>query len=182
MAAVRTDIDELRTRLAELRRETRISPEIADIRLALMRVRDPNAVVLIDVARADDTAIAVRATTGFVGGAMSSHIAARDVADGESWSDQMAMVQAEAICVALDALQPRTSAHTEPQSTAAQKQPRPAVSEEDHLPEYSWNAFWQTMNAKSITREQVEQTLGKSVQEATPKEAVDALTSAGLID
>lgn len=185
MAAQRTGIEDLRTRLATLRKEQEVSPEIAEIRLALFRVRDPNAIVRIDAVRADDTAIAVRASTGYVGGAMSSYIASQDVDAETSWSEQMAMVQAVAVCTALDSLQSLVSSQpTVPaDKPAASTAPpaTPAQSEEDHLPEYSWNAFWQTMNTRNISKDQVTEALGKDIQEATPREAVEALKSAGVL-
>lgn len=174
-------------KLQELQKDAAISPEIAELRLAALRQEVPNALVQIDAVRADDTAIAVKATIGLPGGARHSAIASADVDEG-SWSEQMEMVQAVAIARALDGLQQRPARQVREQPAAAprQQQPAPAAAptaqaEEDHLPEYSWNAFWQTMNQRNISRDQVEQALGKTVQEATPKEAVDALKAAGLL-
>lgn len=186
MADVRNDNPptDPQIRLRELLQDTDISPEIAELRLKMLRADIPQAIVQIDSVRADDTAIAVKATINLPGGARHSHIAAQDVDTASSWSDQLAMVQATAVIVALDGLGSRSQAsqpEARPTSVAPPRASAPAgPPEEDHLPEYSWNAFWQTLNKRNITREQVEQALGKSVQEVTPKEAVDALTSAGL--
>lgn len=186
-------------RLQELQESSTISPEIAELRLAILRREIPEALVQIDAVRADDTAIAVKATIGLPGGARHSAIAAEDVDADRKWADQLEMVQAIAIARALDGLgsrsaraadvQPRRQAQSAPSSAQSPPQSSPSASpaqaqpsaEGDHLPEYSWNAFWQTMNSRNITREQVEQTVGKSVQETTPKEAVDALKAAGLL-
>ena len=170
-------------RLRELQNDTDVSPEIAELRLATLRQEYPNALVQIDAVRADDTAIAVKATIGLPGGARHTAIASADVDADTSWADQLEMVQAVAVARALDGLPQRATQSAReqqpPQSRPQQGVPS-AAAENDHLPEYSWNAFWQTMNKRNITRDQVEQALGKTVQEATPKEAVDALKAAGL--
>lgn len=199
-------------RLRELLETDAISPEIAELRLAVLRQESPQALVQIDAVRADDTAVAVKAVISLPGGARHTAIAAADVDTSESWADQLEMQQAIAIARALDGLghttarlqqqaerptsrpqqpaetppaqpqQPAADPDAQPQQEASQQQPsQQTPNETDHLPEYSWNAFWQTMNARNITREQVEKALGKSVQETTPKEAVDALTAAGLL-
>lgn len=175
--------EELNASVRTPRQESEISPEIADLRLAMLRSDVPQAVVQIDAVRADDTAIAVKVTIGLPGGGRYSHIAAADVAPDSSWSDQLAMVQATAIVQVLNGLQspPRAKETAAAPQRRATSQAPTVSTEDDHLPEYSWNAFWQTMNQRSITRDQVEQALGKTVQEATPKEAVEALKAAGLI-
>lgn len=169
------------SRLRELQQDISISPEIAELRLAILRRDTPDAIVQIDTVRADDTSIAVKATIGLPGGARHSVIAAADVDTNSTWADQLEMVQAIAIAKALDGLGIRAT--QEPaQPPSRQQSARPTAPEPtDHLPEYSWNAFWQTMNSRNITRDQVQQALGKSVQEATPKEAMDALKSAGML-
>lgn len=170
-------------RLRELQQDADISPEIAELRLAVLRQEFPNMLVQIDAVRADDIAIAVKSTIGLPGGARHSAIASADVDADTSWADQMEMVQAVAVARALDGL-PQRSTQTPREQQPPQPRPQQsapaAPAEGDHLPEYSWNAFWQTMNQRNITRDQVEQALGKTVQEATPKEAVDALKAAGL--
>lgn len=177
-------------RLKELLENDVISPEIAELRLAVLRREIPEALVQIDAVRADDTAIAVKATIGLPGGARHSAIAAEDVDPERSWADQLEMVQAIAVAKVLDGLGSRSAQESssqprrQPQPSAPQPpvvSPAQASGEGDHLPEYSWNAFWQTMNSRNITREQVEQAVGKTVQETTPKEAVDALRAAGLL-
>lgn len=174
--------DDMRTRLRQLQQSTSVSPEIAELRLTMLRAEVPQALMQIDAVRADDTAIAVKVTIGLPGGARLAHIAAADVDPQSSWSDQMAMVQATAVVRVLDGLQSR-SAHAaeEPAAPVVRRPAAPPVGEEDHLPEYSWNAFWQTMNQRGVSRDQVEKALGKTVQEATPREAVDALKTAGLL-
>jgi hypothetical protein len=185
------------SRLRDLQETSDISPKIVELRLAQLRKDVPQAIVQIDSVRADDTAIAVKATIGLPGGARHSLIEAADVNADSSWSDQLAMVQAKAIAKALDGLQSRNASDgsrparppdggsvpaTEVFATTMPTGPMTAPSaNDDHLPEYSWNAFWQTMNARNVSREQVEQALGKSVQDATPKEAVGALKAAGLL-
>lgn len=183
-------------KLRELQQDTQVSPEIAELRLAVLRREVPGVLVQIDAVRADDTAIAVKATIGLPGGARHSAIAAVDVEEDSSWAAQMEMVQATAIARALDGLRSRPSRTPEDSPQPAETPTRVSTSqpqqqdqqvtepsaETDHLPEYSWNAFWQTMNTRNITRDQVQQALGKSVQEVTPKEAVDALKAAGLLD
>lgn len=192
-----------RSRLRELLEDAVISPEIAELRLAILREEIPQALIQIDAVRSDDTAIAIKATIGLPGGTRHSGIAAADVDAERSWADQLAMVQAIAMAKALDGLghtsdralkhrpsrtmesepaQSRPSRTTESEPAQPRRQSQAAPSEDDHLPEYSWNAFWQTVNSRNITREQVEQALGKSVQEVTPKEAVDALKAAGLYE
>lgn len=156
-------------------------PEIAEARLAELRSGMPQAVVQIDAVRADDTAIAVKVTIGLPGGGRHSHIAAADVETGTSWSDQLAMVQARAVVHVLDGLKGAPRAQEAADTPPRRAMPPTAAAEEDHLPEYSWNAFWQTMNQRGIGRDRVEQALGKTVQEATPKEAVDALKAAGML-
>lgn len=168
--------------------ESTISPDVAEHRLATLRRQIPETLVQIDAVRSDDTAIAVKATIGLPGGARHSFIATTDVDPDTSWADQLAAVQAVAIVKALDGLgQPsvpedRPQEASIPESAQSRRQTPSAQADDDHLPEYSWNAFWQTMNSRNITREQVEQALGKSVQEATPKEAVDALRAAGVLE
>lgn len=159
------------------------TPEMAEKRLSTLRNEVPDAVVQIDSVRADDIAIAVRVTIGLPRGARNSVIVAADVHDESSWAQQLDQVQALAICRTLDGLVPTSKQPTPPQNRSQSPQPvQPQASAEgDHLPEYSWNAFWQTMNSRNISRDQVQQALGKSVQEATPKEAVDALKAAGLL-
>lgn len=179
-------------RLQELQKDAIISPEIAELRLAILRREVPEALVQIDAVRTDDTAIAVKATIGLPGGARHSAIAAEDVDTEGSWADQLELVQAIAIAKVLDGLGSRSARivdappsrqqqQTQQQSSAPQSSAHAAMAESDHLPEYSWNAFWQSMNSRNITREQVEQAVGKTVQETTPKEAVEALKSAGLL-
>lgn len=187
------------TRLRELMKSGPVSPEIADLRLMLLRQDYPDAVVQIDAVRADDTAVAVRVTIGLPGGRRHSAIVAADVDPARGWSDQLAAVQAAAVVNTLDGLgitvaPAQESTAAQPARQEAEKPaaspPRPDVEqtgsaaarpEEDHLPEYSWNGFWQAMNARGINRDQVEQALGKSVQDATPKEAFDALKAAGKL-
>lgn len=168
------------SRLQELQEDATISPEIAELRLAILRREVPEALVQIDSVRADDTAIAVKATIGLPRGARHSSIAAEDVDADRSWTEQLELVQAIAIARALDGLGSRSARATEVQPRRQTQSPS-ASPEGDHLPEYSWNAFWQTMNSRNITREQVEQTVGKTVQETTPKEAVEALKAAGMM-
>lgn len=170
-------------RLRELQSDTTVSPEIADLRLAILRREFPDAVVQVDAVRADDIAIAVKVTVALPTGARSSVIAADDVDSESGWASQMEMVQAIAIARALDGLgtqiaQERTQ---KPRQSPQAAQSTTSPADGDHLPEYSWNAFWQTMNTRNITRDQVQQALGKSVQEATPKDAVDALKAAGIL-
>lgn len=176
--------------LQELQESATISPEIAELRLAILRREIPEALVQIDAVRADDTAIAVKVTIGLPGGARHSVIASEDVDTERGWAEQMEMVQAIAIARALDGLGSRSARVAEAQQPRRQQQQSPAAqfsaqtaasAEGDHLPEYSWNAFWQTMNSHNITRDQVEQSVGKTVQETTPKEAVEALKAAGLL-
>ena len=193
-----------RAELRSLRADSALSPEIAALRLAVLRQDVPDALVQIDSVRADDTAIAVKATIGLPGGARHSGIAAMDVDPARSWADQHAMTEAIAIARALDGLgirvekpQPATqhtqgaSASAVPQSPTAEArqqtspQQTPGASamqkvDGDHLSEYSWTSFWQAAHARNITREQVEQALGRSVQQATPRDAVDALQAAGM--
>lgn len=169
-----------RTNTQPDRHESDNLPEIAETRLMMLRSEMPQAVVQIDAVRADDTAIAVRVTIGLPGGGRHSHIAAADVETDTSWADQLAEVQARAIVHVLEGL--KVASRGNDTATPPVRRPAPSqAADEDHLPEYSWNAFWQTMNQRGITRDRVEQALGKTVQEATPKEAVDALRAAGVL-
>lgn len=187
-------------RLRDLLKTGTVSPEIADLRLMLLRQDHPEAVVQIDAVRADDTAVAVRVTIGLPGGRRHSAIVSADVDAARGWSDQLTLVQAAAIVQVLDglgisiAVQDTATRQTAPAPRQVAEKPAPPTpqrdvdapassppSEEDHLPEYSWNGFWQAMNARGINRDQVEQALGKSVQDATPKEAFDALKAAGKL-
>lgn len=168
-------------RLRELLEENIISEEIADLRLQLLRRDHADCIVQIDEIRADDTAIAFRATIGVPGGGRHTGVATDDVDADTSWSDQLKQVEAIAVAKALDGLGFTLDRLMDRPATSPEEKRSDAPADEDHLPEYSWNAFWQTMNTRKITREQVEQALGKSVQEATPKEAVDALRTAGVL-
>lgn len=180
-----------RTRLQELLEKSTISPEIAMLRLAVLRQDAPKAVVQIDSVRADDTAIAVKVTIGTPNGGRHSEITAIDVDPERSWGEQHDNVQAIAIARALDGLgiAAAPTQLTEPAPRAEQRQP-PAESpvtaataprnENDHLAEYSWTSFWQSARSRNITKEQVEQALGKSIQESTPKEALEALEAKGM--
>ncbi len=155
------------------------SPQSVERRLADLRREVPEAVVQIDSVRADDTAIAVKATIGLPGGARHSGIIAIDVDPARSWANQLGETEAAAIARALDGLgfpgdQPQSAPQPTPGASAVQR------VDGDHLTEYSWTSFWQTARARNITREQVEQALGRSIQQATPKDAVDALQAAGL--
>lgn len=179
-----TQTTDPQSRLRERQESADITPEIAERRLAELRREVPQALVQIDAVRADDVAIAVKVVIGLPGGARHSAIASADVDEGTSWSEQMEQVQAVAVARALNGLLHRPSRPTvsQPsQSLPAQPAPTESVQDDDHLPEYSWNAFWKTVNSRNITRDQVEQALGRPVLEATPKEAVDALTAAGLL-
>lgn len=180
-----------RTRLLELLEESTISPEIAMLRLAVLRQDAPKAVVQIDSVRADDTAIAVKVTIGTPNGGRHSEITAIDVDPERSWSEQHDNVQAIAIARALDGLGVAAAPTqlTEPAPRAEQRLPpaespvAPATAprnENDHLAEYSWTSFWQSARSRNITKEQVEQALGKSIQESTPKEALEALEAKGM--
>ncbi len=206
-------------------RDTRSTlPADADRRLANLRREVPTAIVQIDSVRADDTAIAIKATIGWPGGGRHTRIEAHDVDPNRSWAAQYAYVQALAITRALDGLgiaddqpqpasqppqdaprtrpQPASQPDQEPrasvpqpgnqqaspvqaQQPAATSQPSPGASavqraDGDHLAEYSWTSFWQTARARNITREQVEAALGRPIQQATPRDAVEALEAAGL--
>ncbi len=186
-----------RAELRTHRADTAISPDIAALRLAVLRQDVPDALVQIDSVRADDTAIAVKATIALPGGARHSGIAAMDVDPGRSWAEQHAMVEAVAIARALDGLgiraeKPQPAKSQSPAAGATQQAPVASSTQQtpgasamqkvdgDHLSEYSWTSFWQAAHARNITREQVEQALGRSVQQATPKDAVDALQAAGM--
>lgn len=180
-----------RTRLLELLEESTISPEIAMLRLAVLRQDSPNAVVQIDSVRADDTAIAVKVTIGTPNGGRHSEITAIDVDPDRSWAEQHEDVQAIAIARALDGLgfnsaptqlaesAPRTG-QRQPPAESPVSPPTVPRNENDHLAEYSWTSFWQSARSRNITKEQVEQALGKSIQESTPKEALDALEAKGM--
>lgn len=153
--------------------------ENANRRLASLRNEVPDVVVQIDSVRADDTAIAVKATIGLPGGARNTDITAIDVDPGRSWAEQHDIAYATAINRALDGLgiptqQPQAANPPTPGASAMQR------VEGDHLSEYSWTSFWQAARARNITREQVEQALGRSVQQATPRDAVDALQAADM--
>lgn len=185
------------------------TPDGAARRIAQLRSDMPDVLVQIDSVRADDTAIAVKVTIALPGGARHSNIAALNVDPNRSWAEQHDQVQALATGRALDGLgihaQQSQSADAQPHmaSTAPppaatrsiQEEPAPApvVANQpppgasavqrvdgDHLPEYSWTSFWQTARARKITKEQVELALGRSIQQATPKDAVEALEAAGL--
>lgn len=186
-----------RAELRAHRADAAISPAIAALRLALLRQDVPDALVQIDSVRADDTAIAVKATIGLPGGARHTGLSAVDVDPSRSWSEQHAMAEAIAVARALDGLgirvetsrpgKPQAPAPTDTQQapvhTATPQTPGASAMQRvdgDHLPEYSWTSFWQAAHARNITREQVEQALGRSVQQATPREAVDALQAAGM--
>lgn len=180
-----------RARLREMLKESPISPEIAELRLAVLRQEMPKLVVQIDSVRADDTAISVKATIGLPNGARHTNIYTADVDPGRSWAEQHDEAQAIAIARALDGLgisaEPSAGERQTPPQPEQRRQPpespaKPATaprSDDDHLSEYSWTSFWQAAHARNITREQVEQALGRSIQESTPKDAVDALVATG---
>lgn len=175
-----------RAKLRELAATTRNSPEIAALRLAVLRLDTPEAIVQIDAVRQDDLAIAVKATIGLPGGARHSAIAAHDVTTDSSWARQYAATEADAIARALDglgiSLQRQIGSSTAP-TAQPPSQPNPAPTKtnpDDHLPEYSWNAFWREAHTRGISRDDVERALGRSVQEVSPQEAVSALKSTGL--
>lgn len=175
----------LRDQLRAASAESPTSAATAALRLSLLRALVPEAVVQIDAVRADDAAIAVRATIGRGGGGRASAIAAIDVVEGSSWSDQMAQVEADAIARALDLLGMTLERAMGSESLAAEYKapatPTEAPSaDEGAMATYSWNAFWQHARSRNITREQVESALGRSVKEVSPHDAVDALTAAGL--
>ena len=206
-----------------------VTPDSATRRLAALRREMADIIVQIDSVRADDTAIAVKATIGLPDGARHTAIAALDVDNTQSWAAQHEQVQASAITRALDGLgiaddqpqrtspQPQEAARPQeatpprpqptnqsaPESRAAQPRPQPAApapaanqpqaappaspgasavqrADGDHLSEYSWTSFWQAARARNITREQVEAALGRSIQQATPRDAVEALQAAGM--
>lgn len=186
-----------RAELRVHRSDAAISPEIATLRLALLRQDVPDALVQIDSVRADDTAIAVKATIGLPGGGRHTGMSAVDVDTSRSWAEQHAMAEAIAVARALDGLGIRveTSKPVKPQAQApsvTQQAPTASATpptsgagamqrvDGDHLPEYSWTSFWQVAHARNLTREQVEQALGRPVQQATPKDAVEALQAAGM--
>lgn len=213
-----------RTRLRELLAKNPHSPEIAGLRLEVLRLDAPKSVVQIDSVRADDTAIAVKATIGLPNGARHTSIHAVDVDPDRSWSVQHDEVQAMAVIRALDGLgiraeqsqpsqraapqqeqrqppvespsaqapearlekaQPPRQAPPQPEQRAPRVEPPASAaaeprSDDDHLTEYSWTSFWQAAHARNITREQVEQALGRSIHESTPKAAVDALVANGI--
>lgn len=180
-----------RARLRELLVDSTNSPEIAALRLDVLRLDAPKTAVQIDSVRADDIAIAVKVTIGLPGGARNSSIVAIDVDPDRSWAEQHDETQATAIAKVLDGLGIRSEQaprSTAPAATDQRQQPtespvKPATAqraEDDHLPEYSWTSFWQAAHARNITREQVEQALGRSVQQASPKDAMDALQSKGM--
>ena len=95
-----------------------------------------------------------------------------------------------------DALRPRPQESAparqqpaaQPQTTSQPQAPSPASpganavqrADGDHLSEYSWTSFWQAARARNITRDQVEEALGRPIQQATPRDAVEALESAGM--
>lgn len=203
--------------------ETRaITPDSATRRLAALRREMADIIVQIDSVRADDTAIAVKATIALPDGARHTAIAALDVDNTRSWAAQHEQVQASAITRALDGLaiaddqsQPATQPPQEaprprpvgqpPQELRASQpqpgnqqiqearapqapadsHPTPGASavqraDGDHLSEYSWTSFWQTARSLSITKEQVETALGRPIQQATPRDAVEALQAAGM--
>lgn len=186
-----------RARLLELLEESTISPEIARLRLAVLRQESPKAVVQIDSVRADDTAIAIKVTIGTPNGGRHTDISATDVDPARSWAEQHDELQAIAIARALDGLeisgQPTKVAPPSFKTGPKPEQPQPQPPAEspvstataprndgDHLAEYSWTSFWQSARSRNITKEQVEQALGKSIQESTPKEALDALEAKGM--
>lgn len=176
--------------------EEAAAPETVPLRLAVLRADVPEAVVQLDTVRADDTAIAIRATIGRSGGGRASAIWSIDVDSERSWSEQLAEVEATAVARALDqlgmtlerALQaPRQERAAPNQQVHQAASPQAQISapsqaktaDDDHLPEFSWNAFWQHARTRGITKEQLEQALGRSVQEASPQQAVDALKQSG---
>lgn len=165
------------------------TPDSATGQLASLRRDLPDVVVQIDSVRADDIAIAVKATIGLPGGARNTHIAAMDVDPDRSWASQHDAVQAMAVARALDGLGIRVDvpqpSSQPPDQRTAQATPGASAMQKvdgDHLSEYSWTSFWQAARARNITREQVEQALGRSVQQATPRDAMDALQAAGMWD
>jgi hypothetical protein len=181
-------------------------------------------VVQIDSVRADDTAIAIKATIGWPGGGRHTRIEAHDVDPNRSWAEQYEYVQALAIAGALDGLgiaddrpqpvnqppqeaprslpQPASQPVQEPRASQPQpgnqqaqdvRAPQPSAASQptpgakavqradgDHLSEYSWTSFWQAARARNITREQVETALGRPIQQATPRDAVEALQAADM--
>ena len=174
-----------RTALRDISASARNSPEIAALRLAILRLDIPDAIVQIDAVRQDDTAIAVKATIGLPGGARHSAIAAHDVTGDSGWAIQYAATEAEAIARALDglgiSLQKQIGATAPPAKSQTQPNQSPIkTNADDHLPEYSWNAFWREAHTRGISREDVERALGRSIQEVAPQEAVIALKSSGL--
>lgn len=170
------------------------SPEVAALRLAVLRQTTPAAIVQIDPVRQDDTAIAVKATIGLPGGARHTAIAAHDVHTESSWATQYAQTEATAISRALDGLGLTLAQQlgdadriVPPVDRPAPEVPavdRPPASgpdaANDHLPEYSWNAFWREVRGRGLTREDVERALGRSIQEASPQEAIAALRASGI--
>lgn len=83
---------------------------------------------------------------------------------------------------------PRQQPATQPQSPVQSQAAPPASpgaaavqrADGDHLSEYSWTSFWQAARARDITKDQVEAALGRSIQQATPRDAVEALEAAGM--
>lgn len=169
-----------RTMLRDIATGSPMTARIVALRLAVLRLDFPEAIVQIDPVRQDDTAIAIKATIGLPGGARHTAIAAFDVDAESSWAEQYAHSEAIAIARALDGLGQSLERQvpTSPGKSGTPP-PQPRSGEEDHLPEYSWNAFWREANARGITREQVDQALGRSVQEVTPRDAVLALQASG---
>lgn len=170
--------------LREMDESMRLSPRAASLRLAMLRMDFPEAIVQIDPVRQDDVAVAVKATIGLPGGARHTYIATADVDPSGSWSDQFAAVQAAAVSHALDGLgihlERRKSGERVASPVTKETRSRPA--DPDHLSEYSWNAFWKEANVRGITRDQVEHALGRSVQEVSPHDALGALKSTGVWD
>lgn len=170
-----------RTMLRDIANDARVTPRIAALRLAVLRLDYPEAIVQIDPVRQDDTAIAVKSTIGLPGGARHTAIAATDVDAAASWAEQYAHTEAIAIARALDGLGQALDRQVPTSSAKPEASPSqlPRSDEEDHLPEYSWNAFWREAHGRNISREQVEQALGRSIQEVTPRDAVMALQASG---
>lgn len=164
------------------------NPRAVELRLALLRAEVPETVIQLDTVRADDTAIAIRATIGRSGGGRASVISSTDVDPEVSWSEQLQHVEALALARALDQLgmtferatqAPVTAVARPPISAPVQEKPQDKDKDNDHLSEFGWNAFWQQAHAAGITRDQVEQALGRSVREASPQQAIEALRLQG---
>lgn len=170
-----------RAMLRDTPTDTGVTAPLAALRLAVLRLDFPDAIVQVDPVRQDDIAIAVKATIGLPSGARHTAIAAVDVDTMTGWAEQYAQTEAVAIARALDGLGQSLDRQIQAQGKAGAAQPSvPQRSDEDdHLPEYSWNAFWREAHARNLSRDQVEQALGRSIQEVTPRDAVLALQAAG---